>query len=157
MNFERRLAGRVALLFLHGQGLALELERAGRDSSPLSLLLIEITNFADLERTWPRAALKRLFVDIVEGLDTSQQRKSRAFHFKSDNQIAVLVTGLDQDGTSFLCLDLLSLVPQWGLAIDGVPVTLELIVGFSSVHDASRTSEEILAAAENLLTLQRLG
>jgi|GEM_PF-1260182 len=134
-----------------------ELERSGRDSTPLSLVLIEITNFADLEKTWPRAALKRLFVDIVHGLDTSQQRKSRAFHFKSDNQIAVLLTGLDQDGTSYLCLELLSLVPQLGLAIDGAPVPLELIVGFSSVHDSSRSSEAILEGAETLLSLQRLG
>lgn len=136
--------------------LARDLEHLGLQGECVSLVVLEISNFNDLMATWSRPALKGLLPRIKQALDQANNMKSRAFHFKQDNQMALMVTGLDQDGTSFLCLEILSLIPGLGLAVDGQPVPLELIIGFSSSRDAGTSSEAMIRAAESLLEMQRI-
>ena len=135
--------------------LAKDIEHRGQSGAEISLIVIEISNFADLLDTCPRQELKKLFPRIKEEFDAAHNMKSRAFHFKNDNQMAFVIGGLGQDGTSFLCLDLLSTIPGMGLEISGQPVPLEVIVGFSTSHDGV-SGENMIGIAENLLEMQRI-
>lgn len=132
-----------------------EIEHRGQSGSEISLIVIEMSNFDHLLIDCPRAELKRLFPRIKTEFDASHNMKSRAFQFKNDNQMAMVLTGLGQDGTSFLCLDLLSTIPGMNLEINGKTVPLEMIVGFSTSHDTN-SGEAMIAIAENLLEMQRL-
>jgi hypothetical protein len=133
-----------------------DLGQLGRDGEGVSLVVLEISNFNDLLAAWGRAQLKCLLPEIKSAIDQARNMKIKAFKFKQDNQMALVVGGLDQDGTSFLCLEILSMVPGLGLAADGRPVPIELIIGFSSSRDAGNSPDAMIRAAESLLEMQRL-
>jgi hypothetical protein len=133
-----------------------DLKHLAENSGQISLVVIEVSNFADLLKNWSRSDLKQLFPKIKLAFDEIHKMKSRAFHFKTDSQVAFVFSGLDQDGTSFLCLDLLSIIPRLGLEIQHQSVPLEVIVGFSASHDAGNSGQAMIEIAEDLLELQRL-
>jgi len=155
MNENDTVTG-LPLLTQMYQSLNQELDRWNREKTPVSLILLEVSNFDELELLSSRNETKTLLLQIKQGLDAAHKTKHRGFHFKNDNQLALVVTGLDHDGTSFFSLDLLALIPKLGLTLRGTPVNLEVIVGFATAHDVSVTSDVLMGVAENLLTLQRL-
>jgi len=129
--------------FFHG--LDDELERAGRDRTAVAVVVLEVTNWTTLVEATSRAAVKKSLAALKPGV-LALNAKARLYHFREENQLAVVVPGLDQDGTSFFGLELLSMVSRSGL---------EVIVGFSSAK-GDTTGERLVAAAEHLLSLQRL-
>ncbi len=120
-----------------------------------ALILLEIANFESLTQKWEREKLKKLFLVMRDKWEASLQMKIKMFHYKEENQLALLVPGLDQDGVSFFCLRLLTLIQEAGLTLEGEPVPLEVLIGFgSSSGEVSAT--ELMHEAENLLEFQRV-
>lgn len=134
--------------------LGLSLEGAG--PGPLSLLVFEIANFDELLKTWTRPALKGLLLVILRAFEERNQLKLQAFHFSEDRQLAVIIRGRDQDGLSFLGLDLLTSIHDLGLTLEGKPVPIEAIVGFGTSVGPGTTVKHLVDSAESLLRMQRL-
>jgi len=136
--------------------LAKELERRAFDPGFVTLVVVEMANFETALERWPRADLKRLLFQVKEAFDASSNEKHQAFHFKTDGQFALLLPGLDQDGASFLCLDLLTICAGLELRIGGEIVSLEIIVGFASSRGGAGDPDTMVETAEHLLSIQRL-
>ncbi len=133
-----------------------ELEQISHSGGQLSLIVLELSNWQTLLEDWSKAQLKKLFSKIRDAFEEHHKVKSKIFHFKNSSQLAFLIQGLDQDGTSFFCLDLLSLIPGLALDIDGKIVLLEVIVGFSTSGDSLNSSNAMIEMAETLLEMQRV-
>lgn len=133
-----------------------DLERIRHEPGFVSLVILEIANFDDLLGRWGRERIKHMLFSLKNDFDTVMKTKYKAFHFKEDNQLAMLIYDLDQDGTSFFCLDLLTMLSKYRFAIDEIETPVELIVGFSSSTQSGESVDVMLGAAEHLLSVQRL-
>ncbi len=123
-------------------------------TSSLALIVLEIVNFEVLAQRWGREKLKKLFLVMREKWEDALEMKVKVFHYKEENQLALLVPGLDQDGVSFFCLRLLTLIQEAELSLEGEVVPLEVIVGFGSATGPV-SPEQLMREAENLLEFQR--
>ena len=133
-----------------------ELERRSFEPGSVSLIVVEMANFEESLATIPRAKLKRHLFQVVDAFGEANRVKYQAYHFKSDSQFAFLVPDLDQDGASFLCLDLLTLCSSLELPLDGEKLPLEMIVGFASSSEGSLEANTLVDKVEHLLSIQRL-
>jgi predicted signal transduction protein with EAL and GGDEF domain len=133
-----------------------ELENRQFEGGFVSLIVIELVNFEELAEKWSRAELKRLLLELERNFDAQNAMKGSVFHFKNDNQLALLVPGLDKDGTSYFCLDLLTMCSGSEMKINGEHVALEIIVGFSTNGSGQVSPDSMIDMAEQLLTMQRL-
>jgi hypothetical protein len=133
-----------------------ELERRSFEPGFVTLVLVEMANFEEALKSWPRADLKRLLFEVKRAVDEARGMKAQAFHFKNDGQFALLLPDLDQDGASFFCLDLLSTCSGLSLSLGGRPVPLEMIVGFSCSGAGRGSPDAMIESAEHLLSIQRL-
>lgn len=136
--------------------IAADIERTRHEPGFVSLVILEISNWGELSARWGRDQLKRLLFSLKDDLDKVKAMKTKAFHFKEDSQFALIVYDLDQDGTSFFCLDLLATVSEYRFAIGGEKVDVELIVGFSSSAQGVADVDGMIGGAEHLLSIQRL-
>ncbi|MBN1241302.1 MAG: GAF domain-containing protein [Spirochaetales bacterium] len=136
-----------------------ELATLGHEQAALSLVIIEMANFAAiLDGGRQRQELKRLVAGCHRIVDRSEGSKSLAFHFKDDSQLALLVPGLGQGDVSFYCLELLGTLAAIPFEIDGEGIPFEAIIGFASVGADTRgaDAESMISEAEHLLSLQRI-
>ena len=93
---------------------------------------------------------------IVNTIREIAPTRSSIFHYKDRNQLALLLPELDYDGTSLLCLQLLSRMSEHSWQVDGQVLTPELTLGFAALGDKQGSAEELLETAENLLRMQRV-
>lgn len=133
-----------------------ETERLTTEPGTVSLIVVEMANFDEEVKRHPRADLKRLLFRIKTNLEEIKGRRFPAFHFRGDNQMALIVDGLDRDGASFFCLDLLALCANIEPAAGEEAVPLEIIVGFSTSDGSSADPDAMIEAADQLLVMQRL-
>jgi len=133
-----------------------DLERISHEPGFVSLVILEISNFEELLVTWSREQLKKMLFSLKDHIDTVKKMKSKAFHFKEDNQIVLLMYDLDQDGTSFFCLDLLAMLSEYHFVVNETTMQVEMIVGFSSSAQCGLNADGMISAAEHLLSIQRL-
>jgi hypothetical protein len=132
-----------------------ELERRAFDTGSVSLVVVEMANFEEALGRCPRADLKRHLFRVLAGFEETSKTKFQAFHFKSDGQAAFLIPGLDQDGASFLCLDLLTFCSGLDLPVGEITMPLELIVGFAASTGGGGLPDALIERAEGLLSMQR--
>lgn len=133
-----------------------DLERARYEGGSVSLIIIEVLNFEDLASHADRNQLRRMLFNLKALIDETKRIKTKAFHYKDDNQIALLVYGLDNDGVSFFCLDILALLSGYTFEVEGRSYPVELILGFSTSGGTMLTADSLVAEAEHLLSVQRL-
>jgi len=134
-----------------------ELATLGYEQAALSLVVVEMANFAELlGKGRQRPELKRLVAACHRIVDRSEGSKSLAFHFREDSQLALLVPGLGPDDVSLYCLELLGTLAALPFEIGGEHVPFEAIVGFASAGAGGGDAEAMLAEAEHLLSLQRI-
>jgi len=133
-----------------------ELENRQFEGGFVSLIIIELVNFEELAERWSRTELKCLLRELERNFDAQNAMKGSAFHFKNDNQLALLVPGLDKDGTSYFCLDLLTMCSGSDMKINGEHAALEIIVGFSTNGSGVTSPDAMIDMAEQLLSMQRL-
>ncbi|OHE66860.1 MAG: hypothetical protein A2Y36_18500 [Treponema sp. GWA1_62_8] len=133
-----------------------ELGRFAMESGSLTLIVVEMANFEEELGRHSRTKLKKQLFALKDILEKSKGVKFRSYHFKNDNQIALLLDGLDKDGASFFCLDILTLCSSFSPATDGEFTPLEIIVGFASSEGAAGGADAMIETAEHLLSIQRL-
>jgi len=133
-----------------------DLERIRYEPGFVSLVILEIINFDDLLERWSREQIKRMLFALKDDIDAAKKMKTKAFHFKDDGQLVLLVYDLDHDGTSFFCLDLLAMFSGYHFTIDDTALPVELVVGFSSSSQSGSSADGMISAAEYLLSVQRL-
>lgn len=133
-----------------------EVERLSYEQGFISLVVFEVLNFAELCEKWPRAKIKKILFKLKDEMDKVKRMKSKVFHFKEDSQLAMLLPDLDQNGTSYFCLDLLSLISGFSFSIDGEAIPVEILLGFSSSAVGNASADSMIATAEQLLSIQRL-
>jgi len=136
--------------------LASDLERFRHEPGFVSLVIIEISNYSDLIQQWSRDRIKKLLFSLKDDIDKVKSMKSKAFHFKEDKQLVLMVYDLDQDGTSFFCLDLLAMFSAYQFDIGEERVPVELIIGFSSSSQSGASVDSMIDTADHLLSIQRL-
>ena len=122
----------------------------------MSLLLIEIENYHALCADSPPAEVKKLFLNLVDDILMATAGRAEFFMHKSDNQMAVLIPGLDNDGASLLCLEILEKVNMEAWRIDNRSVQIEIIIGFSSLGENASDADGLVSQAEHLLEIQKL-
>lgn len=144
---ERDSATGLPLYGMLLRSLSGQLSLASRHQGSLSLVIIEMAKAPD---SMNREDLKLNLLDLVLDFEDELPDQAQLFHFKEDNQLALLVPNLDEDGTAMLCLSLLS-----GFA--RLKDTPEILIGYSctkgpQVNDA----HTMLQAAEHLLEIQKI-
>ena len=76
--------------------------------------------------------------------------------YKEENQMAVLIPGIDGDGASLLCLEILELINSTKWMIEQSEIFLEVIIGYSSLGDNAQDPEGLINHAEHLLDIQKI-
>ncbi len=133
-----------------------DLERMHYEPGFVSLVVLEISNFEELLEKCSREQVKKMLFSLKHHIDSVKKMKSKAFHFKEDSQLVLLMYDLDQDGTSFFCLDLLAMLSEYHFEVDDTVMPVEMIIGFSSSAQYSDNADSMISAAEHLLSIQRL-
>ena len=137
-----------------------ELERymqaSANDRLQASLLIIEMQNFSVLSEKFPPSELKKLFMKLTDEILLASAGLAEFFMYKSDNQMAILLPGIDNDGASLLSLEILENVNSSKWLINGDEVFAEIIIGYSSLGENAVDTEGLLQHAENLLDIQKL-
>lgn len=133
-----------------------DLERISLEPGFVSLIVLEIINYTDLSALWSKDDLRHMFVAMKNDIDKLKRMKVKVFHFKEENQLVLLAYDLDQDGTSFFCLDILSMFSEYRFSIGDTTVPIELVIGFSSSAQSGSSADNMIAAAEHLLSVQRI-
>jgi len=133
-----------------------DLERISFEPGFVSLIVLEIINYTDLSALWSKDDLRHMFVAMKNDIDKLKRMKVKVFHFKEENQLVLLAYDLDQDGTSFFCLDILSMFSEYRFTIGDTTIPIELVIGFSSSAQSGASADSMIAAAEHLLSVQRI-
>ena len=94
--------------------------------------------------------------NVIDDLIRESHNQARFFQYKSVHQLAALYPGLDFDGTSQLCLEILSAINQTNWEIDEKSVDLEMILGYSTLGKEEVGADDMLEVAENLLEMQKV-
>ncbi len=122
----------------------------------ISLLIIEIQNYQDLISTFPEPEVKRLLLRLVDEILLFSAGLAEFFMFKNNSQMAVLIPGLDADGASLLCLEILELINSTNWSIRNEETFVEMIIGYSSLGDIAQDSDGLISHAEHLLEIQKI-
>jgi GGDEF domain-containing protein len=135
--------------------LELEIARLRDEKGTLAVVIVEIANFAALAEKAGRAE-----AFVAAGRLAVLARESAAgpvwiFHYKADEQLAVLCPSLDADGASLFSLGLLGRVNEEEWTVAGSRVVADVVVGFAA-RSGSQGADELMEAAENLLQMQKV-
>ncbi|MBI9106254.1 MAG: hypothetical protein JEZ04_05865 [Spirochaetales bacterium] len=122
----------------------------------MSLLIIEMQNYAELCSQSPASSVKKLFLNLIDDILMTTAGTAEFFMHKSANQMSVLIPGLDGDGASLLCLEILGLINSAGWTIGNKEVFVEMIIGYSSFGENASDADGLLKHAEHLLEIQKL-
>ena len=124
-----------------------QLTLAARHQTSLSLVILEMPRVP--EQT-SREDLKLHLLDTILEFETEIPNQAQLFHFKEDNQLALLIPNLDEDGTAMFCLNMLA-------AVANVPNSPEIVVGYSCIRGTEgRDAQSMVQAAEHLLEIQKI-
>ena len=132
------------------------LQGARRDKETLSVLILELTNFDTLSESFGRENALRLVSQLAGQLLILSRNKANLFHYKDENQIAVLYPHLDYDGASLFSLETLSMINEKEWILQEQKVNLEVMVGYASLSEEQLEAEGLLQIAENILEMQKV-
>ncbi|TFG62477.1 MAG: hypothetical protein E4H36_07910 [Spirochaetales bacterium] len=132
-----------------------EMERMELQKGTLCVVILEIANYDDLTGEYGEretAAIHQQLIPAIEGLTGNF---AEIFHYKTRNQLGIIIPNLDYDGASLFCLEILEKINSGDWRIAGNPVNLEVLVGYSA-YSGTQTLDEMLTSAELLLEIQKL-
>ena len=132
------------------------IQASSNDKTQISLLIIEIQNFNALSEKFPPSKLKKLFLNLTDELLLASAGLAEFFMYKSDNQMAVLIPGIDSDGTALLCLEILETINSAAWHIGTEEVFIEVIIGYGSLGDNATDTDGLIKHAETLLEIQKI-
>ncbi len=132
------------------------LQRSRRDKETLSVLILEFINFDTLSETFGRENALQLVGQLAGQLVILSRNKAHLFHYKDENQIAMLYPHLDHDGASLFCLETLSMINDKEWTLQEQKVNLDVMVGYASLSEEQLEAEGLLQIAENILEMQKV-
>jgi GGDEF domain-containing protein len=132
------------------------LQRARQNKETLSVLILELTNFDDLVETFGRKNALQLISQLAGQMVILSRNKAHLFHYKDENQIALLYPNLDYDGASLFSLEALNGINANEWSLNEKSVNLEVMVGYASLSEEQVEAEGLLQIAENILEMQKV-
>jgi diguanylate cyclase (GGDEF)-like protein len=132
------------------------LQRARRNGETLSVLILELTNIDTLSEKFGRENALQLVSQLAGQLVILSRNKANLFHYKDENQIAVLYPHLDYDGASLFSLETLGMINNKEWNLNEQIVNLEVMVGYASISEERLEAEGLLQIAENILEMQKV-
>jgi GGDEF domain-containing protein len=136
--------------------LQLELARISVEHGTVAVFVLELANFGPLVQEHGREQALLLLRDLAHLAQERSSGLARPFHYKSESQLALLYPGLDADGSSHFSLDLLTAVNSTEWKVQQDRAFLEVLLGFAARLRAGQSADDLLAAAENLLEMQKV-
>ena len=133
-----------------------EVARRGGDQSTVSIILIELANYAALVEAAGRSAAAQVLDQLITTAVKNSDGAAHAFHYKETGQMALIYPDLDFDGASLFALNYLEWMTQanWEqIAGEKMP---EVILGYSSLSPQTSTADSMMEMAENLLEMQKI-
>ena len=130
--------------------------RARRNKETLSVLILELTNFDTLSESFGRENTLQLVSQLAGQLVILSKNKANLFHYKDENQIAVLYPHLDYDGASLFSLETLGMINKKEWTLNEQIVNLEIMIGYASLSEEQLEAEGLLQIAENILEMQKV-
>ena len=122
----------------------------------LSMVIVELVNYEELLKTFNQADINNLIVEIASELRELSGNAAHIFHYKENNQLALVYPNMDHDGVSLFCLSTLEKINTGEWKIDHRSVDLEVIVGFSSMVSETKMVGDLQEEAEKLLEMQKV-
>ncbi len=130
--------------------------RARRNKETLSVLILELTNFDTLSESFGRENVLQRVSQLAGQLVILSKNKANLFHYKDENQIAVLYPHLDYDGASLFSLETLGMINEKEWTLNEQIVNLEVMIGYASLSEEQLEAEGLLQIAENILEMQKV-
>ena len=120
------------------------------------MLILELTNFDTLSETFGRSNTLQLVSQLAGQMVILSRNKANLFHYKNENQIALLYPNLDYDGASLFSLEALNEINKNEWTLNEQNVNLEVMVGYASLSEEQVEAEGLLQIAENILEMQKV-
>jgi polysaccharide biosynthesis protein PelD len=133
-----------------------EIKRMTIQKSTLSTIILEIINYPELIENSSQNKVKEMIRDVISELERLTDGKAQFFHYRSENQIAMIYPNIDFDGTSLLCLETLEMVSSGEWLVEGKEVALEVVIGYAAYAGEEKSLDDLLKQAENLLEMQKV-
>ncbi len=132
------------------------IETARVERGTLSVIIVEMRNFEFLSEIYGKNEVLKIFAVLVGIMKEISSNKGRFFHYKNDNQLAMIYPNIDFDGASLYSLDVLAKINSTSWEIRGNKVQLDIIIGYSSLTDKIGEADQLLEVAENLIEMQKI-
>jgi GGDEF domain-containing protein len=136
--------------------LEMEISRVSEEKATLSIIIIESANYSELVNDLGKETVFRYFLEMVEDIKQLSGGKAIFFHYKSDNQFALLYPNLDYDGCSAFCLQILETLNQKEYNLEGRVIKPEVTIGYASLGEKDNSATALIDVAENLLEMQKV-
>jgi GGDEF domain-containing protein len=132
-----------------------ETRRTDVQKGNFSLILIELTNFTEIQEEHGLDNAKGLVRSVIDSLQIISDRNANCFQYKNDAQVAIIIPNLDFDGASLYSLDALEKINAEDWEVDGGVVRLEAVIGFAVSAGEGESPDQVLEQAESLLEMQK--
>ncbi|WP_455383418.1 sensor domain-containing diguanylate cyclase [Salinispira pacifica] len=133
-----------------------EFYRTGLMRGSLSVIIIELTNAADIREEQGDDRYYGLLNQLVDLLSQRAENRATLFHYKQENQLCLLFPNLDFDGASLFCLELLSSISSREWRTEEHQVTVDVVVGYAALGEKMKDADDLLQSAEGLLEMQKV-
>lgn len=124
--------------------------------NPFSIVLLEVINMDAIMEKFGKGKTLSLLLSVLADLNELSGNKTDFYHFKEDSQFAIYHRDIDYDGISLFCLETLGIINSRAWKIDGTPVPLDVILGYSSYGQQNVSAEELISVSEHLLDMQKV-
>jgi GGDEF domain-containing protein len=131
------------------------LSDAGASQSTMTIVLLEVMNYDRIVSEQGPEQAKELWVRLSEELKKLSEHRAEIYHYKEENQIAALFSGLDYDGASLFCLETLELMNSADWTIGEEKTPLEVAIGYASYAGKESSIDQLIDQAETLLDMQK--
>ncbi len=132
------------------------LARVREAQGTASVIVLELANFERLQEEHGRERVVGLLGSLSAEMESLARGQASFFHYKSENQLAILFPNLDYDGASLFSLEALGAVNDRQWLLEQQPVHLEVILGYASLGEKEAGPEDLLQTAEHILEMQKL-
>ncbi|MBA7613230.1 hypothetical protein ES703_20475 [subsurface metagenome] len=133
-----------------------DLRRTVLQKGTLSIIILELINFSALVEEYGKEKMYGMIAQIADELKRLSDSRAGFFHYKDENQLAVLFPNLDYDGASLFCFKTLEAMSGREWQLDRKPLSLEVVLGYAALGGKEMTADEILQVAENILEMQKI-
>ncbi len=133
-----------------------ELGKGMDQRSAVSLILIEMSNFDQLVEDSDEERVFALFASLLQELQKQTTCLLQPFHYRAQNQIAIICPHLDYDGTSLLCLESLGFISEHPWMLNDRRAAVEVLMGYATQFREPARVTDMLQVAEQLLEMQKV-